>query len=133
VDIKDESAVFDYVDNKYSFKYYVAEKIILIGGNENNKEFLITVNKYVENHYNIITDIFENHKTYSLEVVAYSKVKKCLNEVENLDCIKMYKKENYVENTLRCNIINARQDDLYNIYYIKKENKKKIKKRFSFL
>ena len=133
VDIKDESVAIDYIDEKYSFKYYVEEKIILIGGNENNKEFLITVNKYVENHYNIIIDIFENHKTRSLEVVAYSKLKKCLNEVENLDCIKMYKKENYVPNTLRCNIINARLDDLYNIYHINKENKKKSRKDSRFL
>ena len=124
VNIKDESVTIDYIDERYSYKYFVSEKIELIGDNENKKELLIIVNKYVENIYNIIVDIFEKEKTYSLEVVVYSKIKECLNELEKFDCIKMYKKENYLKNTLRFNIINARRIDLCSIYYINMENEK---------
>ena len=132
VNNKDESVTIDYIDERYPYKYFVSEKIILIGDNENKKDFIITINKYVENIYNIIVDIFENEKAYSLEVVAYSKIKKYLNELEKFDCIKMYKKENHLKNTLRYNIINARQDDLCNIYYINMEKEKKYKKDSQF-
>ena len=71
------------------------------------KTFIIVVNKYVENHYNIIIDKIENQKSYSLEIVTYSKIKKCIQEFEKLENFQIYKKENYLSNILRFNIINA--------------------------
>ena len=74
--IKGNDLVINYIDKKYTFKYYVAEKIILMDSNGIKKTFIIVVNKHVENYYNIIIDMDENiKKTYSLEIITYAKTK----------------------------------------------------------
>ena len=123
-DIKGEDLIFDYEDKKYTFKYNVSEKIILYLDDENYRTFFITVNKFCENHYNIIIDKFDNEKTFSLEVVIYSKIKKCLKDINELQKLKKYRKENVFPNMLRFNIINALKTDLIYIYSINMEKEK---------
>ena len=126
--IKGNDLVINYIDKKYTFKYYVAEKIILMDSNGIKKTFIIVVNKHVENYYNIIIDMDENiKKTYSLEIITYAKTKKDLNKIEKLKNLEIYKKETHLQNILRCNIINAREEDLSDIYSINLENEKNAK------
>lgn len=105
--IKGKELVIDYKDNKYPFKYNVSEEICLFADNM-KKSFIIVINKYVENHYNIILDVFENKKSYSLEIIIYSTIKKFLKEINKLQDLIIYKKENNLPNVLRMNIVNAR-------------------------
>ena len=130
LDIEEKDLIIDYKDNEYPYKYNITETLILLDNNNNQKQFLITINKYVENHYNIIIDVFENAKTFSLETIIYSKIRKCLKEIEKLDNIKIYIKENFLPNILRFNIVNAREQDLLYIYslYMEEDEKSKIDK-----
>ena len=130
--IKGKNLIISYIDKQYPFNYNVAEKLALIDEKGNKKNFIIVVNKYVENHYNIIIDRIENKKTYSLEIIVYSKIKKFLKEIIQSQNFKLYKKENYLKNILRFSIINAGEEDLYDIYSInmEKEKKSKIDKNF---
>ena len=118
--------IIDYKDNQYPFKYDIAEEISLYA-EKMKKTFVIVVNKYVENHYNVILDVFENKKSYSLEIIIYSIIKKCLDEINKLQDLIVYKKENTLPNILRLNIINAREEDLKAIYSFKMEKKEKDK------
>ena len=126
-----QSITIDYIDNIYPYKYNVAEKFLLIDENEQKKDFLIVVNKYVENHYNIIIDKIED-KTYSLEIIFYSKISRCLQEIAKLIKLNIYTKENYISNMMRINIVNARKEDLVDIYTINMEEEEKIKIENSF-
>ena len=54
--------IIDYKDNNYPFKYNVAEEICLFAI-DRKKDFIIIINKFLENHYNIILDVFEEKKT----------------------------------------------------------------------
>ena len=127
-DIKGNDVVINYIDKKYTFKYYVAEKLILMGSNCIKKTFIIVVNKHVENYYNIVIDMDENiKKTYSLEIITYAKTKSDLNKIKTLQNLEIYKKETHLQNILRCNIINAREEDLSDIYSINLENEKNAK------
>ena len=127
-DIKGKELIIDYKDNNHPFKYNIAEKICLFADN-GMKSFIIVVNKYAENHYNIILDIFENKnkKTFSLEIIIYSRIKKNLEEINKLKNLSIYKKETNLANILRFNIINAREEDLYDIYSINMEKEEKLK------
>ena len=88
--INGKELVINYTDNENSYKYYIAEKIYLIGDNyKSEKTFLIEVNKYIDNHYNVITDRILDKKTFSLEIIVYSKIKKCLEEIDVLINIKI--------------------------------------------
>ena len=60
-DIERKELIIDYKDNNYPFKYNVAEEICLFGI-DRKKDFIIIINKFLENHYNIILDIFEDKK-----------------------------------------------------------------------
>ena len=117
--------IIDYQDNEYPFKYNVAENISLFA-ESGKKSFVIVINKHAENHYNIILDIIEK-KTYSLEIIIYSIIKKCLEEINYLKDLIIYQKENNLSNILRLNIINAREEDLLNIYSLNMENEEKLK------
>ena len=105
--ITEEDLFLEFTDNKYPYKYNITERIVLLGNN-NSKTFLITINKHVENHYNVIIDTYEDKKTYSLEVIIYSKIKKCLEDIYNMKILESYKKENDLPNMLRFNVINTR-------------------------
>ena len=124
--IKGNELIIDYKDTRYPFKYNVAEEITLFD-KDAQKSFIIVVNKFVENHYNVILDINENKKTFSLEIIIYSKIKKCLEEINKLQSLKNYFKENYLQNILRLNIINASVEDLCDIYSMNMEKEEKLK------
>ena len=137
IDIVDKDKnefMIEYIDHEYPYKYNITEEIILVGEKDEKKIFLITINKYIENHYNVIIDNFEKEKTFSLEVIIYSKIKKCLEEIIKMENIKKYIKENLFSNILRFNIINLKENDLLDIYCIGMEDEEKDKvdkKKFS--
>ena len=71
-DIKGNELIIEYIDVTYPFKYNITEEIgLYVGGEE--KYFTIVINKYVDNHYNIILDVLDDKKTFSLEIILYSK------------------------------------------------------------
>lgn len=127
LDIKGKDLTIDFTDKKYPYKYNISEKFILFNDIDDKKTFLIIINKNVENHYNIIIDKTQDKKTFSLEIIVYSKIKKCLHEINKLENLKLYQKENYDPNILRFNIINAREEELLYIYSINMEEEKKSK------
>lgn len=128
-EIKEDDLEIDFTDNRYPYKYNIAEEIMLLGWGK-SKTFIIMINKNAENHYNIMIDLFGNKITFSLEIIIYSKIKKYLDNVYNLESFKKYKKENNLPNMLRFNIINATESDLLSIYSfdIGKRGKKKLDK-----
>ena len=70
--IKGNELIIEYIDVTYPFKYNITEEIgLYVGGEE--KYFTIVINKYVDNHYNIILDVLDDKKTFSLEIILYSK------------------------------------------------------------
>ena len=128
IQIKNKEFTINYTEDEYPYKYNVSENIVLIDKkNDDKKAFLITVNKYIENHYNIIIDKFKEKKTFSLEVIIYSSIKKCLEEISSLKELKIYIKESIFQNLLRFNIINARVEELTYLYTINMEEEEKLK------
>lgn len=124
-DIEGKDLIINYTNNTYPF-YNINEKIYLF--NENGKkDFIIVVNKFTDNHYNILIDVIENKKTFSLEIIIYSKIRNNLEEIYKKQNFKNFIKENNLPNILRFNIINARQEDLYDIYTINMEKEEKLK------
>ena len=126
-DIIEGDLILEFNDIKYPYKYNIAEKIFLLGDNCPSKIFIIMINKNVENHYNVILDIFNEKKTFSLEAIIYSSLKKYLEQFLGIEQLKIYVKENFLSKILRFNIINARENDLINIYYFDNGRRKKAK------
>ena len=77
---------FEYEDILYPYKYTINEEIILISKNNETKKFLISINKHLDNHYNIIINKMVD-KAFSLEIIYYSTNKEFFPEylqIENV-------------------------------------------------
>ena len=120
---------FEYEDILYPYKYNINEEIILIGKNNEIKKFLISINKHLENHYNIIINKITD-KAFSLEIIYYSNIKEFFPEqlqIENID--KFIYEKNHLKYMRRFNIVNISLNDIYNIYCNEMEEDEKLKKK----
>ncbi len=94
---------FEYTNYKRTFKDEITEKIILNKGHK-EQSFLITIKRYHENFYTIISDIEKENK-FSLEIVFFIKDSSNDNKYIEINKKKIKPKENFPK-TRRYNIIN---------------------------
>ena len=120
---------FEYEDILYPYKYTINEEIILISKNNETKKFLISINKHLDNHYNIIINKMVD-KAFSLEIIYYSTNKEFFPEylqIENV--VKFSYEKNNLKYMRRYNIVNISLNDIYNIYCDEMEENEKSKKK----